>query len=119
MAPSPNATYLRRDTSGVLSSRLAAVLAEGEALAREAALIGDAIGRAEFRRQHRLWVLRCLRLLAEGFEPEAVTELVHVSKPVTDPPTPTSRCSAPAPAIRDALELLRGLRETLHRDDRP
>jgi len=114
--------YLRRDTSGILTSRLTAALEEGELLgellSREAQLCGDTTTDLEFHRSHRLWVLRCLPVLAEGFEPESVAEFVHVSKCVTQAPRPASLSSAAALAMRDALELLRGLRATLHRDDR-
>ena len=118
VACSPNAQHLRRDTSGMLTTRLTAAVEEGELLYREALLCGESTSHSEFRRLHRLWVLRCLPMLAEGFELEAVAEFVHISNRITKAPSPGSLSAAAALAMWDALELLRGLRSTLHRDDR-
>jgi len=92
------------------------MLEGGALLYHEATLIDCELGLASFRRMHRIWVLGCLPVLAYGFERETVSEFVHVNTRI--PPGGDARCAGRAAVgvMRDALELLRGLRATLEYD---
>lgn len=107
---------IRTDTSGVLTRTLTDILASGEELHDRATMTASPDDLTAFRCAHRVWVLRCLRVLAVGFEPESTTEFLHVNAPVPETGTPALDARAASAALRDALELLRGLRSTLERD---
>jgi hypothetical protein len=106
----------RRDWSGVLTARLTSALEGGELVHHQATLIECPVSLTSFRRMHRTWVLGSLPVLAYGFEPETVNEFLHVNAriPVGDDPRLAAR--AAVGGMRDALELLRGLRGTLDYD---
>lgn len=109
-------TSTRHDTSGVLKDALAALLASGEQLRARATTIALPTDVASFRAEHRAWVLGCLPVLSRGFEPESVSEFLHVNGRFPQRVAPPMAERAAVAVVHDALDLLRGLRSTLERD---
>jgi hypothetical protein len=103
----------RRDASGLLQARLASMLQGGELLFHHAELIACDRGVRSFRQMHSVWVQGCLPVLADGFEPEAAVEFIHLNTRIPRSGLPIAIRRASVCAVRDALELLRGLRGTL------
>ena len=113
MSANAKMTSTRRDTSGVLKDALTGLLASGEQLRAQATTIALPTDVASFRAEHRAWVLGCLPVLSRGFEPESVSEFLHVNSRFPQRVAPPMAERAAVAVIRDALELLRGLRSTL------
>jgi hypothetical protein len=118
MSADVNSTSTRRDTSGVLTDALAGLLAGGEQLRALATTIALPADIATFRAEHRAWVFGCLPVLSRGFEPESVGEFLHVNSRFPQRVEPTIAQAAAVAVLRDALELLRGLRMTLELNPR-
>ena len=92
------------------------MLEGGELLYRQATLIECPVGLSSFSRLHRTWVLGCLPVLADGFEPETVSEFLHVNRRIPNHGDARLTARAATAAMRDVLELLRGLRATVGYD---
>jgi hypothetical protein len=118
----PGATKARplrtlRDCPGDLAATLTSMLEAGEVLYEQAKVADTPEGLAALRPLHHGWVLECLPVLARGFEPESAREFLRANVPTAS--DGDVNCARPfAPAVRDALELLRGLRATLAEDSR-
>jgi hypothetical protein len=118
MSPSTqtSARGTRRDRSGAVTETLTSLLEAGGRLSEQAGLIECPAGLASVRRMHRRWVLSCLPVLAQGFEPESVSEFLHANTRMPKDGEPMLAARAAVAVMRDALELLRGLRGTLEYD---
>jgi hypothetical protein len=112
-ATQAKAPRTRRDPSGEFTATLTTLLESGARLDEQARLIESAVSLASFRRVHRAWVLACLSALTAGFEPESVSEFVHANPAIPTDEELTSAARAAVRVMRDALEMLRGLRATL------
>jgi len=106
----------RRDCSGVLTARLSALLDAGVFVREEATLIDSPGSLVSFRSLHRRWVLGCLAALRDGFEPEAVSEFLHLNTRIPFGGEHVAAARAAVIVVGDALEMLRGLRSTLDYD---
>jgi hypothetical protein len=109
----PKAPRTRRDCSGTMTARLTSALEGAELLYNQATLIECPVSLTSFRRMHRAWVLGCLPMLAHGFERETVGEFLHINARIPTGADPRLAARAAVGGMRDALELLRGLRGTL------
>lgn len=85
-------------------------------LLQKTTLIECPASMSAFRRLHRRWVLGALVVLGNGFEPEAVGEFLYLNARIPVDAEPSLTAHAALVAVRDALELLRGLRSTLDYD---
>jgi hypothetical protein len=103
----------RRDRTGELGRSLDELIDRGERLRDQASTIAAGPDLDVFREEHRMWVLSCLPVLASGFEPETVTEFVHVVSRVSFEPELSLAVRSTIAANADAVEFLRGLRSTL------
>jgi hypothetical protein len=117
MAPLTETTAqgIRRDRSGVLTDTLTSLVMAGECLQARAGLVECPRSLTSFRLVHRQWVLSCLPALVQGFESESVSEFLHVNTRMPNSGEPLPAARAALVVMRDALELLRGLRATLER----
>jgi|GEM_PF-4374866 len=108
------APWVRRDRSGLITAKLTRALEDGEMLRDDAALIHSPTDLSSFEHRHQLWVRGCLVLLLEEFEPETVEEFRRVSACVRPVGEAAAASRAASTAMRDSVELLRGLRATLN-----
>jgi hypothetical protein len=106
----------RRDRSGAIRRALTGMLESGELLYSRAEFADTPERLEAFRVLHQQWVLSALPGLKQGFERESVSEFLHANACL--PADRRGECAARAAAnvMRDALELLHGLRATLEYD---
>jgi hypothetical protein len=111
-------TVTHYDQTGALTRSIDELIARGRHLPDRASTIAVANDLSVFRGEHRAWVLECLPVLAAGFEPESVGEFIRVNSRVLGELESAAVAKTAVTAMRDALELLEGLRDTLRRDPR-
>ncbi len=108
--------HTHRDHSGALTALLTGLLETGELLRERAKLIDCQGDPKSFVDRRRRWVLDCLPVLSDGFEPETVCEFIHVTTQTPRSGEADSEGRSATAMMSDALELLRGLRATLDYD---